>query len=70
MKVLLADVLIKRVDDVDIDEQEAEDFSRDLMQFLEDGGYEMGGVIALVEEDLENLTEEEEDGDDDKGNLQ
>jgi hypothetical protein len=69
MKVLLADVLIKRVDDLDIDEQEAEDFSKDLMQFLEDGGYEMGGVIALVEEDLENLTEEE-DGDDDKGNLQ
>lgn len=69
MKVLLADVLIKRVDDLDIDEQEAEDFSRDLMQFLEDGGYEMGGVIALVEEDLENLTEED-DGDDDKGNLQ
>lgn len=69
MKVLLADVLIKRVDDLDIDEQEAEDFSRDLMQFLEDGGYEMGGVIALVEEDLENLTEEEEDNDD-KGNLQ
>jgi hypothetical protein len=70
MKVLLADVLIKRVDDLDIDEQEAEDFSRDLMQFLEDGGYEMGGVIALVEEDLENLTEEEDEGDDDKGNLQ
>ena len=69
MKVLLADVLIKRVDDLDIDEQEAEDFSKDLMQFLEDGGYEMGGVIALVEEDLENLTEEE-DSDDDKGNLQ
>jgi hypothetical protein len=69
MKVLLADVLIKRVDDLDIDEQEAEDFSKDLMQFLEDGGYEMGGVIALVEEDLDSL-EEDEESDDDKGNLQ
>jgi len=69
MKVLLADVLIKRVDDLDIDEQEAEDFSKDLMQFLEDGGYEMGGVIALVEEDLDSLDEDEE-SDDDKGSLQ
>jgi hypothetical protein len=64
MKVLLADILIKRTDDFDIDEQEAEDFSRDLMQFLEDGGYEMGGVIALVEED------EDDQEDDDKGSLQ
>lgn len=69
MKVLLADVLIKRVDDLDIDEQEAEDFSKDLMQFLEDGGYEMGGVIALVEEDLDSLEDEQEE-DDDKGSLQ
>ena len=38
------------------------------MQFLEDGGYEMGGVIALVDEDLDNLLEEEDD--DDKGSLQ
>jgi hypothetical protein len=34
------------------------------MQFLEDGGYEMGGVIALVEED------EDDQEDDDKGSLQ
>lgn len=64
MKVLIADIIIKRLDDQDIDEAEAQQFSEALMQFLEEEGYEMGGVIALVEED--DLEAE----DDDYGDLQ
>lgn len=64
MKVLIADIIIKRLDDQDIDETEAQEFSEALMQFLEEEGYEMGGVIALVDEgDLEAE-------DDDYGDLQ
>lgn len=64
MKVLIADIMIKRLDDQDIDEVEAQQFSEELMAFLEEEGYEMGGVIALVEED--DLEAE----DDDYGDLQ
>lgn len=68
MKILSVDLLIKRVDDQDIEESEAVQFSEELLNFLEEFGFEMQGMVALThgqfadDDEFDFDTGEDDDG--------